>query len=143
MLSAAGIGDIAMGTAHAVPALIALLGPPSGTGEPEPDACGPGNTAGLMWPDLTVHLDTSAGDALWGWELRGSHGPAGATTASGVTVGAPLADASALPGATAPFYLESMDTQVVQADGVAYWGTGADPATATIHSVAVNAITCD
>jgi len=143
LLSSAGIGDVKMGTVDPVPALVKLLGPANGSGIPEADMCGPGNTTSLMWPDLVVHLDTSAGVTLWGWELRGPAAPAGVTTKSGVVPGAPLSAAIALPGAAAPIYWDVMDALIVDADGVTYWGQGSDPAKSTISDVAVNGITCD
>jgi len=145
LLSETGIGDLKMGTADPVPALVKLLGPANGSGIPEADVCGRGDTASLMWPALTVSLDTSANAAgtLWGWELQGPAAPAGVTTKSGVVPGAPLSAAMALPGAAAPSYWDVMDSLIVEADGVTYWGQGSDPAKSTISRVAVNAITCD
>lgn len=145
ILSSAGIGDVKMGTVDPVPALVKLLGPANGSGIPEADVCGPGDTASLMWPALTVSLDTSANAAgtLWGWELREPSAPAGVTTKSGVVPGAPLSAAMALPGATAPNYWDVMDSLIVEADGVTYWGQGSDPAKSTISDVEVNGITCD
>jgi hypothetical protein len=145
VLSETGIGDVAMGTVDPIPALVKLLGPPNGTGIPQADVCGPGDTAGLMWPALTVSLDTSANAAgtLWGWELRGPAAPAGVTTKSGVLPGAPLSAAMALPGAAAPIYWDVMDSLIMEADGVTYWGDGSDPAKSMIAIVGVNIITCD
>ena len=143
VLSAAGIGDVPMGTVNPVPALVKLLGPANGSGIPTEHPCSAGTSSRLAWPDLNVNFDTSAGVKLWGWDLFGPKAPVGVTTKSGVVPGAPLSAATALPGATAPSYVANADATFVEADGVTYLSEGSDPANSTITRVTVNQIMCD
>lgn len=139
LLSAAGVGDVAMGTADPRAALEALLGPAEQ--EANDLECGPGDVDALQWGALSV---STLEGALWGWDIQPRRGalPANVVVESGVTPVQPLSDALALPGATTPEYLESVDMLYVAADGVSYYGQGSDPDTATIELVGVNVIIC-
>jgi hypothetical protein len=138
LLSAAGIGDLPMGTPDPTAALTAMFGPP--TDEMTDVPCGPGGIDSLTWNDLTVNLEEGT---LFGWDATGPNLPAGVITQSGVMPGMPLTDATALPGASTPEYVDNMDFLYVGADDVYYFGEGSDPATATIYRVMINGITCD
>lgn len=139
VLNAAGVGGIAMGTPDPRAALEALLGAPEV--ETADVACAPGDADALSWGALSV---TTLDGALWGWDINPRRGalPATVVVESGVTPYQPLADALALPGATTPAYLESVDLLYVEAGGVQYYGSGSDPATAEIQLTGVNVIIC-
>ena len=139
VLNAAGVGGIAMTTPNPRAALEALLGPAEQ--EWNDLECGPGDVDSLQWGALSVR--TLEG-ALWGWDIQPKRGalPANVRVESNVTPYQPLTDALALPGATAPSYMESVDKLYVEAGGVQYYGQGSDPATAAIELVGVNVIVC-
>lgn len=139
VLSAAGVGDVPMGTPDPRAALEALLGPAEWETPDLP--CGPGDVDALQWGALSV---STLEGALWGWDINPGRGalPAGVVVESGVTPYQPLADALALPGASGPDYLESLDLLYVEAGGVQYYGSGADAATSEIQITGVNVITC-
>jgi hypothetical protein len=82
--------------------------------------------------------------ALWGWDIQPKRGalPANVRVESNVTPYQPLSDALALPGATAPEYMASVDRLYVEAGGVSYFGEGSDATTATIDLVGVNVLIC-
>ena len=139
VLSAAGVGSVAMGTADPRAALEAMLGPAEQ--EWNDLACGPGDVDALQWGALSV---STLEGALWGWDIQPQRGalPADVRVESGVTPYQPLADALALPGATTPEYLDTVDMLYVAADGVSYYGEGSDPTNAPIQLVGVNVIIC-
>lgn len=139
VLSAAGVGDIAMGTADPLGALEALLGPAEH--EWNDVECGPGNVDAYQWGALSVSIHEGA---LWGWDIQPRRGalPADVVVESGVTPVQPLSDALALPGATTPEYMANVDVLYVEAGGVSYFGQGSDPATSLIELVGVNVIIC-
>ncbi len=140
VLSAAGVGSVVMGTANPQAALEALLGP--GEQVWNNVECGPGNLDAYQWGALSVN---TADGALWGWHIQPKGGalPAHVVVASGVTPYQPLSDALALPGATAPQYMASIDMLYVEASGVSYFGDGSDPASSAIQLVGVNVPICD
>ncbi len=139
VLDAAGVGGIAMGTADPRAALEALLGPPDQ--ETTGVECGPSDVDALSWGALSV---STLEGALWGWDINPRRGalPADVVVASGVTPYQPLSDALALPGATSPAYLESLDLLYVEAGGVQYFGSGSDPGSSEIQITGVNVVTC-
>ncbi len=128
-----------MGTAGPQAALEALLGPPDDVWTNV--ECGPGNVDSYQWGALSV---STLEGSLWGWLVnpRGGALPADVVVESGVTPVQPLSDALALPGATAPEYMASVDMLYVEAGGVSYFGQGSDPATSAIQLVGVNVIIC-
>lgn len=139
VLDAAGVGGIAMGTADPRAALEALLGPPDD--EAFDVECGPGDVDAASWGALSV---STLEGALWGWDINPRRGalPADVVVASGVTPYQPLSDALALPGATTPEYMASVDMLYVEAGGVQYFGSGSDAATSEIQLTGVNVIIC-
>lgn len=139
VLDAAGVGGIPMGAPDPWAALETLLGAPDDALDNLP--CGPGRVDARSWGALSV---STLEGALWGWDINPVRGalPADVVVASGVTPGQPLSDASALPGATAPAILESVQLLYVEAGGVQYYGTGADPATSEIRLSGVNVVIC-
>lgn len=139
VLDAAGVGGIAMGTADPRAALEALLGAPDQ--ETNDVECGPGDVDALSWGALSV---STLEGALWGWDINPRRGalPADVVVASGVTPYQPLSDALALPGATTPEYMASVDMLYVEAGGVQYFGSGSDAATSQIQLTGVNVIVC-
>lgn len=139
VLNAAGVGGLAMATPNPRAALEALLGPAEH--EWNDIECGPGNVDALQWGALSV---STLEGALWGWDIQPKRGalPANVRVESNVTPFQPLSDALALPGATAPVYMESVDMLYVEAGGVSYYGQGSDPTTAAIELVGVNVIIC-
>ena len=139
LLNAAGVGDVAMGTADPRAALEALLGPAEE--EWNDLECGPGDVDALQWGALSV---STLEGALWGWDIQPRRGalPADVRVESGVTPYQPLTDALALPGATTPSYMDTVDMLHVAADGVSYYGEGSDPTNAPIQLVGVNVIIC-
>lgn len=140
VLEAAGVGGIAMGTADPRAALEALLGVPDQ--ETNDVECGPGAVDALSWGALSV---STLEGALWGWDINPRRGalPADVVVASGVTPYQPLSDALALPGATTPEYLASVDMLYVEAGGVQFFGSGSDAATSQIQLTGVNVIICE
>lgn len=139
VLNAAGVGSVAMGTSNPRAALEALLGPAEQ--EWANVECGPGDVDALQWGALSV---STLEGALWGWDIQPKRGalPANVRVESNVTPYQPLSDALALPGATAPEYMASVDMLYVEAAGVSYFGQGSDPTTAQIELVGVNVIIC-
>lgn len=139
VLDAAGVGGVAMGTADPRAALEALLGAPDQ--ETNDVECGPGDVDALAWGALSV---STLEGALWGWDINPRRGalPADVVVASGVTPYQPLSDALALPGATTPEYMASVDMLYVEAGGVQYFGSGSDAATSEIQLTGVNVIIC-
>lgn len=139
VLDAAGVGGIAMGTTDPRAALEALLGAPDQ--ETNDVECGPGDVDALSWGALSV---STLEGALWGWDINPRRGalPADVVVASGVTPYQPLSDALALPGATTPEYMASVDMLYVEAGGVQYYGSGSDAATSEIQLTGVNVIIC-
>lgn len=139
VLDATGVGGIAMGTADPRAALEALLGAPDD--EAFDVECGPGDVDAASWGALSV---STLEGALWGWDINPRRGalPADVVVASGVTPYQPLSDALALPGATTPEYMASVDMLYVEADGVQYYGAGSDAATSEIQLTGVNVIIC-
>ncbi|GEN81198.1 hypothetical protein N867_07510 [Actinotalea fermentans ATCC 43279 = JCM 9966 = DSM 3133] len=139
VLDAAGVGGIAMGTPDPRAALEALLGPAEQ--ETNDVACGPGDVDALSWGALSV---STLEGALWGWDINPHRGALSAdvVVASGVTPYQPLSDALALPGATTPQYLASLDMLYVEAGGVQFYGSGSDAATSQVELTGVNVITC-
>ncbi len=139
VLSAAGIGDVAIGTPDAQAALEAMFGPP-GRQEPGNTECGgPDDMTYVWWGDLKVSF---TGGALYGWGLRSTTVPDGVVTASGIAVGDPYADVVALPGA-APEYQEAYGRVITNVDGVHYWSSeGSDPAAVTVFDIEVNPVVC-
>ena len=139
VLSADGIGDIAIATPNAQAALEALFGPP-GRQEPGNTECGgPDDMTYVWWGDLKVSF---AGGALYGWGLRSTAVPDGVVTASGIAVGDPYAKVAALPGA-APEYQEAYGRVIANVDGIHYWSTeGSDPAAVTVFDIEVNPVVC-
>lgn len=139
VLDATSVGGIAMGTADPRAALEALLGPPDD--EAFDVECGPGDVDAVSWGALSV---STLEGALWGWDINPRRGalPADVVVASGVTPYQPLSDALALPGATTPEYMASVDMLYVEAGGVQYFGSGSDAATSEIQLTGVNVIIC-
>ena len=128
-----------MGTANPQAALESLLGPVEQQWNDL--ECGPSDVDAFQWGALSVR--TLEG-ALWGWDIQPRRGalPANVRVESEVTPYQPLTDALALPGATTPEYMDSVDMLYVEARGVSYFGQGSDPATAQIEMVGVNVIIC-
>ena len=145
ILSATAIGDVAIGTPGALPALLELLGAAdddgSGIERPGNDDCGgPGNLSYVWWGQLHVIF---TGGALFGWDLQGTDVPAGVITQHGVMPGAPYTDVVAIPGAPAPQFQDNFQNLLTYIDDIGYWSTeGSDPAATTLDMVAVNPITC-
>jgi hypothetical protein len=139
VLSAAGVGSVAMGTASPQAALEALLGPAEQ--EWNDLECGPGDVDAFQWGALSV---STLEGALWGWDIQPRRGalPANVVVESGVTPVQPLSDALALPGATGPDYMANLDMLYVEAGGVSYFGQGSDATTSTIDLVGVNVVVC-
>jgi len=145
ILTATAIGDVAIGTPGALPALLKLLGPAdddgSGIERPGNDDCGgPGNLTYVWWGQLHVIFTSGA---LFGWDLRGTDVPTGVITQHGVMPGAPYTDVVAIPGAPAPQFQDNFQNLLTYIDDIGYWSTeGSDPAATTLNMVAVNPITC-
>lgn len=139
VLSAEGIGDIAIGTPGAQAALEALFGPP-GRQEPGNTECGgPDDMTYVWWGDLKVSF---TGGALYGWGLRSTAVPDGVVTITGIKVGDPYAKVAALPGA-APEYQEAYGRVTANVDGIHYWSSdGSDPAAVTVFDIEVNPVVC-
>jgi len=145
ILTATAIGDVAIGTPGALPALLKLLGPAdddgSGIERPGNDDCGgPGNLTYVWWGQLHVIFTSGA---LFGWDLRGTDVPTGVITQHGVMPGAPYTDVVAIPGAPAPQFQDNFQNLLTYIDDIGYWSTeGSDPAATTLNMVAVSPITC-
>lgn len=139
VLSAVGVGSVAMGTANPKAALEALLGPAENQWNDL--ECGPGDVDALQWGALSV---STLEGALWGWDVQPKRGalPANVWVESGVTPYQPLSDALALPGATGPDYLANLDMLYVEANGVSYYGDGSDPTASAVQLVGVNVVVC-
>jgi hypothetical protein len=139
VLSAAGVGGVAMGTANPKDALEALLGPAEQ--EWNDLECGPGDVDALQWGALSV---STLEGALWGWDIQPKRGalPANVWVESGVTPYQPLSDALALAGATGPDYMANLDMLYVEASGVSYYGDGSDATTSAVQLVGVNVVIC-
>lgn len=145
VLSAAGIGDVALNTPNALPLLLDLLGPAnddgSGIEQPGTDECGgPGDLTYVWWGGLQV---TFTAGSLYGWRVRTADLPPNTEVQHGVLPGAPYADVVAIPGAPAAQYLESFGRLSTEVAGIGYWSSdGSDPTATTVFDIMVNPIVC-